>query len=451
MAAPISMGGLATGLDTQGIISQLVQASQGPLNALQNQQSDIQSASSTLSNIGKSLAALETAAGALSSAQQAAGYTASSTGSAVVATASGDAQPGAYDISVQSLATEQRTYSAAFASSSDALGQSGKLTIQVGSGASAELTIDATDSLDSIAAKINGAGIRVGAAVFYDGSSYRLQLRGLDTGGANALTFVETGTSLDLNGTGQTESSGRTVQQAKDAQLTIDGFAVTRSTNQISGAIPGVTFALTQTTTSPVTITVANDPSALATKLRAVVSAYNQVITQIHAAAGFGTQKASSSVLAGDSSLRMVTDRLASAVTSIVGSGSSKYSMLASIGVSVTKDGQLSLDDGKLAAAVNDDSASVQKLLAGSGLGAKGAMGSLHDLVDALTSPITGTLGIRGSTLDSQSKLLGTRIDDEQRRLDAYAQTLQKQFSAMEISYQNSQSLIAQLSKISSQ
>ena len=99
--------------------------------------------------------------------------------------------------------------------------------------------------------------------MFYDGSAYRLQVRGLDTGAANAITFSETGTALDLNGTGATASSGKTVQSATDASLTIDGFTVTRPTNQITGVVQGVTLALTSTTSTPATVTVAGDASSL--------------------------------------------------------------------------------------------------------------------------------------------------------------------------------------------
>src|SRR5690606_41908551 len=82
---------------------------------------------------------------------------------------------------------------------------------------------------------------------------------------------------------------------------------------RIGGAIQGVTLALTATTTGPVTVKVDADPNALRTKLEAVVNDYNAVVKAIHGAAGFGSVKATNPVLAGDSTLRTVTNRLSSA------------------------------------------------------------------------------------------------------------------------------------------
>ena len=84
----------------------------------------------------------------------------------------------------------------------------------------------------------------------------------------------------------------------------IDGFAVTSATNQISGAIPGVTLAATKETTAPITLSLAADPEALRGKIKGVVDAYNAVIGKIHTTAGFGQIAASDSVLTGDSMLR---------------------------------------------------------------------------------------------------------------------------------------------------
>src|SRR5262249_3787663 len=152
--------------------------------------------------------------------------------------ASGAAQPGAYDVNVTKLAKEQRTYSNAF--SANALNMSGNLDLAVG-GTSKQIAVTASDTLNTIADKINGAGLRVGASVFYDGTNYRLQVRGLDTGAANAVTFGGTGGIGDQLGL---NVAANTKQSAQDAALTVDGFAITSKTNQVTGAIPGVTLAL---------------------------------------------------------------------------------------------------------------------------------------------------------------------------------------------------------------
>ena len=64
----------------------------------------------------------------------------------------------------------------------------GDISLQVGSGVPALVNVLATDSLTDIAAKINQSGQRVGPSVLFDGTTYKLQVRGLDTGAANAVT-----------------------------------------------------------------------------------------------------------------------------------------------------------------------------------------------------------------------------------------------------------------------
>jgi flagellar hook-associated protein 2 len=447
MPTTVSVAGFGSGIDVDALVSGLVNASSGNLNLLQQRASDYRSASSTLSAIGTSLGSLQSAADAISSVQGIASYTATSSSSAVVASANGSALPSSFSVNVTSLAKEQRTYSATFASSSDALGQSGTLGLQIGTGTAVNLTIDASDSLDSIAAKINGAGLRVNASVFYDGSAYRLQVRGLDTGAANAVTFNETGTLLDLNGTGATTSSGKTVQSATDASLTIDGFTVTRPTNQITGIVQGVTLALTSTTSSPATVTVAGDASSLKTKVASFVSSFNSVINAIHNATGFGTTKATNQALAADSALRTINDRLSSFMGS-AGTNAGSYKTLADVGIALNRDGTLLLDDTKLTQAVGTDPGSVTKLLARPpGATSGGMMADLNDILKSLTASDTGILALRGQSFDSQAKSFDTRATSEQTRLDNYANNLRKQFTAMNDSIGASQLLGASLTK----
>src|ERR1700709_416929 len=112
MTATINFSGLASGLDTNSMVTQLVAAESIPLTALQTKASNVSAASSTITQFSSTLAALASAATELSTSS---GFNAfSSTASApspVVATTTGSATAGTYDISVTALARAQRTYS----------------------------------------------------------------------------------------------------------------------------------------------------------------------------------------------------------------------------------------------------------------------------------------------------------------------------------------------------
>lgn len=446
--APISLSGLASGLDTASIISGLVAAESAPLTAMQTQQTTLNSAVSELSTLGTQLASLSTAASALSSLTTVGSFTASSSSSAIVAQTSGATQAGSYQVTVGSLASSQRTYSASFSSESDALNMNGSFTIQVGSGAATTINVGTGDSLDSIAAKINASTPGVNASIFYDGSNYRILINGLNTGASNAITFTESGTSLDLNGTGATASSGNTVQQATDASVTIDGFTATRPTNQITGVIPGVTLALTQPTSSPVTIQVASDPGTLNTNVQAVVSAYNQVISTIHADAGYGTTAANNQNLAGDATLRSITQQLASTVAGVFGSGSTQT--LADVGITLQSDGTLAVDTTKLDAAFTNNPTAVESLFARSPLSSTGgAMATLSSLANSFAAPTTGLLAVESQGFTEQATQLNQSITNEQAHITQYQANLQAEFNAMETSYSANQTILSELNQMS--
>ena len=432
MAGIVTMGGLGSGMDIEGLISGLVKANGVTLTRLQSQATSFRTAASTLSDIGTALATLQTATTALSTNTGVGGMTATSSDAAVVVSASGAALPAAYEISVESLASEQRTYSKTFDSSSGALGQAGNFTIKVGSGTLKQIDVLATDSLDQIAGKINQAGIRASASVFFDGSKYRLQIRGLDTGADNAIALVENGTTLDLNGDGSSPTGGKTVQQAANAKLTIDGFSVERSTNQITGAISGINFALTAKTTSPAKVSIGSDPAALQTKLTAVVNAFNAVVKAAHTAAGFAGSIAKVDALAGDSTLRSVTGKLSAAITA-KGATTGPYQTLPDIGLSLDRNGLLTLDSAKLSKAMAADSASVVNLMARTtGVSTGGLMAKLGDVVTAITDPTSGILMTRNQSFTKQAKKSDERAIQEQTRLNQYSDRLRKSLGDMD-------------------
>lgn len=437
MAGTVTFAGIGSGMDVEGLISGLVQASRSGVSALQSRKAASKSAVTTLSDVASLLSTLKTAAQALDTVSEARTLKASTTGSGVVASASGAALPGSYAVAVTSLAHEQRSYSSSFASAGDALGQSGTLELTVGTGDPLSVSVEAGDSLEAIAAKINDLGGRVSASVLNEGSGYRLQVRGLDTGAANSISFSETGVALGF------DAPDSVRQAATDAVVEVDGFTITRSTNQIAGAIPGVTLAVTAETTAPVTLTVETDTAALRTKLQSLADAYNAVVKRSHEVAGHGTQKATNPMLAGDSALRGVTSSLSRTVLE-TRTDAGTYQTLGSIGMKLERDGTMSIDSAKLDAALAADPGSVEELLGGDD-SFSGAADALRDLALSLTEPDSGAVALRKATFEAREKALADRIANEEERLVAYEELLRKQFMAMDQSVAASNSTLQYL------
>lgn len=423
----ITFGGFATGLDTNAIIDAFVKAERAPIDKLLSQKTAVEAASQTISNISTKLGSLREAALALGDPAKFAAMAATSSDPNVVASTTVGAVAGKYEVTVTQLAKEQRTYGDTETSGTDALGEAGTLSIQVGAASAIDVDIDTTDSLSAIAAKINASGARVSANVLYDGTSYRLSVRGLDTGAANAITFGESGLALGLS------TPANTKQAAQDANLSIDGIAVTRSTNQITGLIQGVTLALTKVSPDPVTVTVASDGSSLRQKVSAFVSAYNDVMKASQSAAGYGAQKASNAMLASDPTLRAVMDKLSRVMSAPVAGTSGKYTSLMSTGISSTKDGMLKFDETIFNAALVDDATGVAKVFTKDAtLGSTGAFAAFKTAVDALNGSPTAPVVARIASLQKQATRITDTTDAMERRITAYTDGLRKQFSELE-------------------
>jgi flagellar hook-associated protein 2 len=430
MAGTISFGGIGSGMDTEGIVTALTGVERAQQQALQAKLTATNSSVSNLSGVSSLLSKLKAASDALDTTAKVGSYKATSSNAAIVVSASGLATPGKYSFTVEKLAKEQRTYSNTIASVGTALNQSGTLKLGVGTGDTKDIAIAGTDTIDDVIGKINSAGLRMTASSFYDGTSYRIQLRGQDTGAANALSITETGTTFGFN------VAENTVQGAQDAELKLDGFTIKSATNQVTGAIRGVTLALTNTSTEPVNVAVDNDPDSLKTKLNTLVEAYNAVITKVKDLAGTASAKPKDALLAGDSTLRSITSRLSSALQT-VGSGTGSYTTLGSVGLSLDRSGKLSLDSTKFDKAMSADSPGVTKLLAGVDGGASGVMDVVSSAVDAFTRSGTGILANRSEALSSTTKRLQSRIDSEESRVNRYAELLRKQFTRMDTQVAN--------------
>ena len=424
----LSSLGLGSGFADGNVIAQLVAAQQAPITNLQTQSSNIASAKTAISAFSTDLSALQTAAKALSDPKQYSSYTASSSASSVVATTTAGAVSGTHSVQVNALAQAQRTFSDPQASSTAALGQSGTLAFTIG-GKETDISVTSGESLAGVAAAISGSGARVSASVVFDGSQYRLQVQGLDSGGANAVSFDEgNGVSLGLS------TASNTYQAAQDASATVDGIAVTSATNQLTGAIAGVTLALTSVTTSPASVTVGADATALTTKVNAFISAYNTVVTTAHTDAGYGSTAATNPLLQSDPAMRTALQSLSRLVaTNVAGTAGSSYNTLGTLGITIGDDGTLGLDSSKLAAAVDADPTSVERLfVTDPSTRSTGIMKNFSDAVDGLVSNFGAPIAAELSAYTSETANLAKEVAEAQARLKQYQTQLQAEFAAMD-------------------
>jgi flagellar hook-associated protein 2 len=112
-----------------------------------------------------------------------------------------------------------------------------------------------------------------------------------------------------------------------------------------------------------VTLTTSPDASGLSDKVQAMVDAANSVLSSIATDTAYNTQTNTASVLTGDFTATQLINNILSSVSNALGNGASA----SSVGLSVTKDGQLSFDASAFKAAFAADPVAVQNAFGPSG------------------------------------------------------------------------------------
>jgi flagellar hook-associated protein 2 len=295
----LSSPGVGSGLDVKSIVSQLVALERRPIDKLERDKSAVEAKLSSFGLLQSYTNNLRDAAKKLALPGTGAVSTATSSDDKLVsASSSGTASSGSFSINASQLARAQSLASSAFASSSTTFG-AGTLTLQLGqwtagappsfaakSGAAPQnVTVDAGDSLDTIKNKINAAGAGVSASLVNDGSGTRLVVRSQSTGEVNAVKITSTGDASlnDLAYSPDEVATGTMTEtlSARNANVTLNGLAVSSASNTLSGAIQGVTLTLKQVTASPVEVTVGPDTAAMRKAVDDFTKAYNDLNTYI--------------------------------------------------------------------------------------------------------------------------------------------------------------------------
>ncbi|MFK7998819.1 MAG: flagellar filament capping protein FliD [Polyangiales bacterium] len=417
-----SFSGLATGIDTGSIVTELVRAESIPIARLRTKQANHDSMSSRFETIQERLNDLKAAMEAITD-DSAPATVSSSAESIVGATSQGDAQAGAYVIEVTQLAAAERTHSDGVASKDvpGLFADGASIGITVGGDDEVSISVNSTDTLESVAQRINDSDLRATASVIFDGSAYRLQVSGTDTGLSNSLSFTETG--LDL---GLTDPANETVSAA-DALFSIDGLAMSRESNQVSEAITGVQLSLDSVTTSPVTVNVGSDSDALGEKMQTFVDAYNAVVNGIAVESVFTGEARTGDSLAGDSTLRGLQRSLNS---SLFGSLPG-FDTISQIGLETNQAGKLELDVEAFGSALTENGDLLLEAFAGDGV-SQGLFERLSDLTDQYADKSTGLISNRIDSFASQNRSIDQRIESMELRVDKFEENLLRKFASLE-------------------
>jgi len=418
-----SFSGIATGLDTSAIVAQLVAIKRQPILRLEERKNLFEKQLTALADLEAKLKALRDAVDALDTPNDFAALAATSSNEDLLtASASSLAAPGSYQITINSLATHQKDVSQGFATLTDNVG-TGSIAITVGGETS---QIDLTNPVNTLADlrdAINDAGVGVNASILNDGSDttpYRLILTSADSGEDAAFTADFSGLS------GGTSPVLSNITLATDASLLIDSIPVVSSANTVTDAITGLTFNLLDADANAnITVNIATDDEAILENIQAMVDAYNDLFSFIH------SQSGETGTLRGNTTMRTIATRMRYLFVMPMTGGEGSLSMLAQVGISQDRYGQLTFDRTIFSEALQQNYADVRDLFVERGTNL-GKAYLVRNSIDDLTDTVNGLFKISRDVISDRMDNIDDTIVRYERSVDTYQVYLERKFTAME-------------------
>lgn len=444
LTSVLSALGGTTGIDVTDAVNSILYADRAPERGWQTQQATLASQTSAInqlesdaSTLSNSLSDLQSISGPLSAVEAT-----SSNSSLVTADAADGTAAGNYTVTVNNLATTGSWYSDTEASSSTQL-TAGTFNITVGSTTTSVTVGSGVNTLDQLAAYINGASLGVTANVIDDSSGATLALTSAVSGSAGDFSISSDSTvGFTRSGTGT------------DASLTVNGVPITSASNTVTGAISGVTLNLlgaapattdsggnTITPATPVNISLAPDASSITDAVNSFVSAYNTLITDVNTTIGYDASTNTAGVLQSDSTTQGLQSALLAATNYSAGSGT--FLSLNSLGITTNSDGTLSVDTASLDSAITSNPAAVASFFQGSAF--NGFAASLTSTLNTYTDPTEGAFTVDLQSISNENQDLTNETNQLEVYLSAQQVTLTAQYNAADIAIQQLPEQIKQI------
>ncbi|MCB2411966.1 flagellar filament capping protein FliD [Demequina sp. TTPB684] len=430
--------GLSSGLDTTSIISQLMKLEAAPQTLLKAKQSTTQSIAAALQAINVKTKSLGEVAAKAASADNWTSYKATSSSSAAKASTTTSATAGTLTFSVDAVATKQVSLTDAVTTGAGLTTDNPPtLTLKTAQNTYVSVTA-ASNSLGDIAKAINDSdmGIKATTVQVSGGATptYRLQFTSETTGADGAFELFVGDEAAVIAATADPLATS-VVTTPADASITLwKGSAYeqtyTQSSNTFAGVMTGVDVTVSKATEAGETVTINVAPDAAAVKSLAsnLVNAIGVVFSDIASRTkattttkSDGTTAVAGGLLSGDSAVRSLQNQLTQAASYPVDGKSPS-----TVGIVVGRDGTFTFDEDVFAAALADDpdgtALFVQKL-------AERVQGVAENQSDAQTGALT--LKITGQ--ESLAKDYADRISAWDDRLAVRQETLQAQYTALEV------------------
>ena len=440
----ISSAGIGSGLDVAKIVEQTVAAEKVPLKKLEYKAEGIQTQISTYGEIKSLTSKLGDIVSKLTRDSAWNGVSISSSNPTLSGTMTGIAATGTYNIKVTHLAQAQTTAlggAGGIALAKDqAMGAAGTIKLTMGT-ESKDIAIESSDTLTKIATKINEAGMGIQASVVTDvDGKERLMLRSKETGTDKAFT-------VDLSAAPAVLGQN-TTQNAKNAKVELNGLVVESSANTFANTIPGMSFTVSEVTSTAATLNVKADTEAMKKNIQEFVDTYNELNDLLTQSTKYVEESKTAGVLQGDSATVSLQNSLRMLTQGISGS-TGGLTRLAEIGIQMQEGGKLSTDTTKLDKALTNLEG-LKGLFANKAdaLGQGGGIAvNFKNFTDKLLS-FDGTLNTKTDSLERTLKSNSAEQTKVNTRADTLEKRLYAQYSALDTKMASLNALNAYVSQM---
>jgi flagellar hook-associated protein 2 len=423
--ASIAALGIGSGLDLNGLLNQLEASERQRLQPITQQQRSFEARISAYGKLQSALTKFQDATSALNLSTTYKATKSAVNSDALTVAAASNTPPGTYNVDVTGLARAYTIATQGVADSAAQLGTgTGNVSFTLANGTSHSIDLaDGSTSLEDVRNAINNGQSDVQASIINDGSGtpYRLVLNSATTGTEASITNITYGGAL----AGNLASDAATETLAENAELTVNGIAITSQTNVVEDAIQGVTLSLAKPGQAQVSIT--RDAEAITGQVEEFVTAYNELQTLVTKMTDYDVGSDTPGQLLGDSGVRTIQSRMSALMGETV---TGQFSMLSDIGISRELGGQLKIDEDKLAAVVQNDLPKLQEFLAGSDT----VQGFAEKAKTTLTNLLAddGPIQSRLKGFESTIERLDERYFREEQRIASTVDIYRKQFAQMD-------------------
>lgn len=484
------IGGLASGIDTESIIKDLMKAERIPLDKVTQkkqyfewQLNDYRTANRDLKDFSTKLFD-----NVILSKNFSAKNVSISDPNAVSIKSKGNTEDFSGTIKVDQLATNAATQGTKAIENNFTLKADAEITIKAPGKEVGPLTFKAGDSLDSILKEITE---KTGVRAFYDSETGNIALSAKQSGILKGKA-TETDTDIVVSGSlaNQLGLDNTKFQTGQDAKFTYNGLTTTRNTNTFE--LDGMEITLKAKSENPITFNATTDTDKVFDTVKSFVDDYNKLIEDLNKKIRepkyrnfqplsteqkadmkekeieLWEEKAMSGTLRNDPELTNLLSTMRNILTGSVkigeiGEGTAKTDVkisLSSIGITTSKDyldhGKLVIDETKLKEAISKNPSDVHKLFANEvkegdeNQNNQGLARKLRTAVDATQESIKKSAGrvgdsnkafSLGRTLDAMNK----QIENFESRMQMVESRYWKQFNAMENAIQRANSQSASL------